>query len=196
MDDKNIFFGPEAAKIFLDSLNSIEKESDRGSALVAVMWFDLGLEQAIKRKLRKPSGNKDELFEGPNAPLSSFSAKIEFAYRLGLIDDTNKNMLHLFRKIRNEFAHNPGYTNLNDGKIRNWITDIYQSQPLIYKALIEKFDGVLNNAIKKITINFDVENFNVNDPSLTRIIFNFFSSSMAMVFMRLELTIEPLDTAE
>jgi hypothetical protein len=50
--------------------------------------------------------SEDPLFDGANAPLSTFNARIEMAYRLGVIDATFSRNLHLVRKIRNDFAHN------------------------------------------------------------------------------------------
>jgi mannitol operon repressor len=47
-----------------------------------------------------------QLVEGANAPLGTFSARIEACYALGLTSDDEHNDLTLIRRIRNEFAHN------------------------------------------------------------------------------------------
>jgi DNA-binding MltR family transcriptional regulator len=53
---------------------------------------------------RAPRGKDDNQFH-PDRPLGTFSAKINLAYRLGLLDDKIEHALQLIRKIRNDFAH-------------------------------------------------------------------------------------------
>jgi len=58
--------------------------------------------------------------------LSTFGAKINILYRLGLIDNSFFHSLHLIRKIRNAFAQEVEGCTLNSGthrdKLRNLIT--------------------------------------------------------------------------
>ena len=42
---------------------------------------------------------------GQSCPISSFSARIDLSYLLGLISPSVRRDLHLVRKIRNDFAH-------------------------------------------------------------------------------------------
>ena len=46
-----------------------------------------------------------ELLEGGNAPLGTFSARINACYFLGLISDDEHHDLNQMRRIRNAFAH-------------------------------------------------------------------------------------------
>lgn len=48
-----------------------------------------------------------------DGPLGTFSSKIYAAYRLGIIDSEFAKVLHLVRKIRNEFAHEVKDSRLN-----------------------------------------------------------------------------------
>jgi mannitol operon repressor len=57
----------------------------------------------------------DELFEGGNAPLGTFSARAKLAFTLGLISEHEFHDIDLIRRIRNEFAHDMKASFLNDG---------------------------------------------------------------------------------
>ena len=76
------------------------KESDRGCVLVVAAMAEGHLEEMLKAKLVAISNTRDQIFD------LSFAAKIDFAYRLGLISATFCENLHTLRDIRNEFAHN------------------------------------------------------------------------------------------
>jgi hypothetical protein len=62
-----------------------------------------------------------KLIEGFNAPLGTFSSRINAAYALRLITKDQFNDLEKLRKIRNEFAHNWQPLNFSDSKISNLI---------------------------------------------------------------------------
>jgi DNA-binding MltR family transcriptional regulator len=47
----------------------------------------------------------DELLNGNNAPIGTFSSRIDSTFALGLIDCKEHRDLHLIRKIRNTFGH-------------------------------------------------------------------------------------------
>lgn len=79
------------------------EESDRAAVVVGAATVDELLGDLLKKVLRPPQGD-DRLF-GPDAPLGSFSSRIEMASRLGLIDEPITAGLQLVRKIRNAMAH-------------------------------------------------------------------------------------------
>ena len=102
-------------------------ESDRAVVILGAAKLDVQLYQLIVKVLRTPPSSGDELFEG-DSPLSTFSAKINLAYRLGLIDNELTRTLHLIRKIRNSFAHETSSSSLNHGPHQNRIRE--SSMPL------------------------------------------------------------------
>ena len=61
---------------------------------------------------RHQTNGQDELFSG-DSPLSSFGSKINLCYRLALIDGGLCRVLHILRKIRNDFAHQMKGCDLN-----------------------------------------------------------------------------------
>ena len=63
------------------------------------------LESSLTRKLTIPSSNFDDrLFKG-YGPLSTFTAKIDMARALEIVDEETYNTLRILKSIRNEIAH-------------------------------------------------------------------------------------------
>ncbi|MDL0431301.1 hypothetical protein QPM17_09190 [Marinobacter sp. TBZ242] len=79
--------------------------SDRAAVIVGASLLDEMLREILLSHLvsDKEKNNK-EIFSG-NGPLSTFSSKINMSYRLGLISNKERILLHGVRSIRNEFAH-------------------------------------------------------------------------------------------
>ncbi|EOM3720413.1 hypothetical protein ACMS80_003377, partial [Escherichia coli H20] len=65
-------------------LSELNKESDRGSVLIAASIFDEWLSEIIQAHLLNDKVAKG-LLNGATAPLSSFAARTGLAYALGLI---------------------------------------------------------------------------------------------------------------
>lgn len=85
-------------------IRSLLDESERACVIVAAARLDVELERAFKKVLHHHPGDTDPLFEGDRM-LGTFSAKIAFAYRLGMIAPDLEHALQMVRKIRNDFAH-------------------------------------------------------------------------------------------
>lgn len=83
-------------------LAEIRRESDRGLALVGCAFIDEQLADALHAFFCKDGR---DLLVGKNAPLGTFSARIEICHALGLIEDIERNDCDCIRRIRNEFAH-------------------------------------------------------------------------------------------
>jgi hypothetical protein len=120
-------------------------ESDRAAVILGAAKLDTSLYLLLTRALLPTAGNEDELFEG-EAPLSSFSSKINLAYRLGLIDSQFAHALHLIRKIRNSFAHEVSGCSLSSGgqrdRVRELIAplEIFKQFGVARKMFFEKDD--------------------------------------------------------
>ena len=85
---------------------TLSEETDRGCALMVAAYIDYELGKLIKAHIVDDKSVSDDLFSN-NGPLGTFSSRINLAYSLGLIPNDIRRDLHLLRKIRNEFAHNP-----------------------------------------------------------------------------------------
>lgn len=104
-------------------LEDFHKESDRAVAIVGAAKCDLLLFQLLQRALLPCTGNRDELLEG-DSPLGSFSARIQLAHRLGLIDDQYARALHILRRLRNGFAHEPASSALTAASHRDRVREL------------------------------------------------------------------------
>ncbi len=113
-----------------------EKETDRGAAIFATSLFDEALRNLLISYFVSNTSSSDELFDGPNAPLSSLSSKIIFSYRLGLLSDRFVRDLNLIRKIRNEFAHNIQGCNFKHTNILSRIQELDKSSQTVKKINI------------------------------------------------------------
>ena len=104
----------EDAMRYYDALN---QESDRAAAILAAAHFEHVLGKQIVHKFVELNRElQKNIFDG-YGPLSTFSAKIDIAFALGLYDEENRKGLHKIRRIRNEFAHAPRPINFNNEKI-------------------------------------------------------------------------------
>jgi DNA-binding MltR family transcriptional regulator len=95
---------PEIIDDFEEFVEQFSKESHRAIIILGGAKIDEQLQRLLSATFVESIGREDELLEG-DSPLSSFSARIITCYRLGLINKDFFNMLHLLRKIRNDFAH-------------------------------------------------------------------------------------------
>lgn len=179
------FSGPEAAALFEQYLHTICAESDRGAVLVAAALLDAGLEAALKKKLVPSEKEDDPLFTSGYAPLRSFAAKTELAYRLGLITRETCQMLHLFRKVRNDFAHKADEMTLNDAPIRQRLRAMFDVQPELHRAVFGTFEEI----IKKEGGTAVPPDF-MESVRGRREVFNVFFAVNAMALRRIELQID------
>lgn len=108
-------------------LDEFEGESDRACVILAASLLDAALMTLLQARLAPSPSQSDPLFDGANAPLSTFSARIDASYRLGLLSARFCRDLHLIRRIRNEFAHNVTGCNFEESSIRDRIQALANS---------------------------------------------------------------------
>jgi len=107
------------------------KESDRAGVIIAVAMLDRVLETILKAYLVPTDSPEDSLLEGAYAPIATFNARIDLAYRLGLISARFCRDLHLIRRIRNDFAHNISSCNFEDSSVHSRIIELVRSSTII-----------------------------------------------------------------
>jgi uncharacterized protein YlaN (UPF0358 family) len=98
----------------LTFLAEFRDESDRAAVILGAAKLDTLLYQILDRHFLPCLSSYDELLDG-DAPLSTFSSKINICYRLGLISSDFAKALHGIRKIRNSFAHEMSGASLASG---------------------------------------------------------------------------------
>jgi hypothetical protein len=100
-------------------ISKVGAESERGMTVLVAAELDRALEVVLKSYLA-PGKARDDLFSGGTPPLGTFSARINVARALHLIREDEYELLHLIRRIRNEFAHNPDAAFATD-RISSWL---------------------------------------------------------------------------
>jgi DNA-binding MltR family transcriptional regulator len=115
-----------AAEWTLHFEKSIRRESTRAKVVLSVCYLDELLHQLIRMVLAARTRKDDPLFDGTNAPLGTFSAKIELAYRLGLIGHEVEQSLQYIRKIRNRFAHEISTCTFDDPEVLAWNRELHR----------------------------------------------------------------------
>ena len=103
--------------------NLFNKESDRGAALIAASFLDNSLKEIIKAYLIDNKSSK-ELIDGFNAPVGTFSSRINLSNSLGLIMKDEYALLHSIRKIRNEFGHEWNEVTFDSTTIKNKVQNL------------------------------------------------------------------------
>ena len=102
-------------------------ESDRACVILATALLDTALENLLRTYMAPCPSNRDPLFDGANAPLATFSSRIDIAYRLGLVSSTFCRDLHLIRRIRNNFAHDVSGCAFEDSSVRDRVQELAKS---------------------------------------------------------------------
>jgi hypothetical protein len=108
--------------------SEFEKETDRASVILAAIMLEEALTGLLKTRLAPTGSSNDSLFDGATAPIGSFSAKIDLAYRIGLIPASFARELHLVRRVRNDFAHNISNATFDDPSEMQRIDELLASQ--------------------------------------------------------------------
>lgn len=107
---------------FGDQLNrtfdEVFKQTDRASAIVSSALLEELLERLLLAFLADRTSVKRDLFDGM-APLSTMSAKINLAYYLGLLEQTEFEDLKIIKNVRNDFAHSFEGINFETQRIRD-----------------------------------------------------------------------------
>lgn len=133
------------AELFKGFAEQLTKESDRGSVIVSASIIDHVLGKLIQTMLVPSIEKRDELLEGATAPFSTFSSRIDLAYRLGLIRSESRASFHLLRKIRNDFAHVIDPKTFESESVRSRLMEIRKLNREFFEACHDVLDENLSN---------------------------------------------------
>lgn len=156
---------------FEEFAREFKSESDRAAVILGASKLDQLLGMILERYLLPCPVSNDHLFDA-NGPLGNFSSKIDFAYRLGLINSQYCKSIHLIRRIRNAFAHEVYGAKLNNGSHRDRV-----------KALVSPF--VAHSWFLDIKKTY----FNDEDEARAE-----FSSILSLMIVRLETRLNYIET--
>lgn len=116
-------FQAKCAKRFTAFRKALTAESDRGCALFAAAYLDKSLSDLICVSLVENKKIEEDLFKS-QGPLSTFSARIKFAYYLGKISPSERRDLDVIRAIRNDFAHHAEEMTFDTQSVRDRCTNL------------------------------------------------------------------------
>jgi hypothetical protein len=114
-------------------LSIFNKETDRGAALTGAAYLEERLGDILKGYLIKCQASED-LLDGFNAPLGTFSSKVAAAAALGLIEPTEFEEIQIVRRIRNEFAHRWEGVSFEKGRVRDLASRLPWRGPAEFEA--------------------------------------------------------------
>lgn len=103
-------------------LKASDSESERGKVLVATSLIEEMLAEILRAYLLDGATTND-LFDGGNAPLGTFSAKARLSRSLCLISDEEYRDIDIIRKIRNKFAHSV-LCSFADNQVTSWAKNL------------------------------------------------------------------------
>jgi DNA-binding MltR family transcriptional regulator len=101
-------------------LEDLQKETDRGAALVGAAFLDDVLEASLRAFFVDDKKVADQLLGSGDRPVSTFSARTHLAYCLGLLAPKVYADLNQIREIRNWFAHRHHPGSFDDPPVRDW----------------------------------------------------------------------------
>ena len=103
---------------------AFSRETDRAAAIVAAAMLDDGLATLLGAFLVEPRKAGESIVDGEQAPLGTFSARINAAHQMGLISPYFARDLHLIRKIRNHFAHSADHLTFETPEVRDRVAEL------------------------------------------------------------------------
>ena len=90
----------DAARLVED----LERETDRGVALLAVAFLDDVLDLLLRASFVDDPDVVNRMI-GPGRPLESFGSRTHISYCIGILGEDVYSDINLIREIRNDFAH-------------------------------------------------------------------------------------------
>ncbi|WP_234573424.1 hypothetical protein [Rhodohalobacter sp. 614A] len=138
-------YGQKIGEKFQEYYPQLIHENDRGSVIITSVILEETLQKMLKKNLIPSPGKSDELFKSPYAPLNNFSAKIDMAYRVGLIRHHIRSTLHLIRKIRNDFAHSKLVDGFESNEVKSRINEIFK----LNQNILDTVWGILRDDLSK-----------------------------------------------
>lgn len=127
--------GCGAANLLNIFLKEFKNESDRACVILSAAMIEEELESIIKKKLVPCDKTTDNLFDNATSALSTFSSKIDMAYRLGVISKNLCRDIHVIRKIRNQFAHDIYQCNFKNPKIIDMVGQLESNTKIVQQDL-------------------------------------------------------------
>ena len=140
-------------------VKQLGQKTDAGVAMIVAAALDRLLEAALLTKMVKLNREKRDRIFGEYGALQGFSAKIDVAFSLGIVDRETYNSLTVVRKIRNQFAHTEGSLNFESEAIRGLLPAHLPTTP--ESQPIDAFIAMVGNIEARVAETAGLTNCNV-----------------------------------
>jgi hypothetical protein len=145
----------ERFKMLFDTL---KLESDRGCVLVVSALVEETIENHILLYLLPKLDKNDDLMgRSGGQSITGFSAKINLAYRLGLIRADERAMYHQLRELRNVCAHHIDRQDFTANHFKDRTRNIIKQSSEIWESMLETVAPTLPLALTPTTVEEFVE---------------------------------------
>lgn len=150
-------------------VKEIEGERDRGAAIIAAAFLEERLSRLLFANLVEDKDMIGQMFRGMG-PASTFAAKNNLAYLMGIYPREIRDGVACLVSIRNLFAHKSEPLDFDSGEVRSWTDKIGSLQDISQWTLkymeyfdpSDKMEGILDTsrnrfltATKFILVVFD-----------------------------------------
>jgi hypothetical protein len=116
-----------------EAIDEIERQNDRGAAIIGAIFLEERLEHVIRERLIFRNRNIEKKLFNDLGPLSSFSSKIDLGHLLGMYNIYHHGLMHQVRKIRNKFAHSISSLTFSHADIKP-LCDKLPTAKLLYES--------------------------------------------------------------
>lgn len=113
-------------------VDSFKVESDRGVVLVVSTMMEVELDKHIEKRLIPPPKAEADIV---SRSIKNFAAKIDFAYRIGIITGREHSVYHQLRKLRNICAHEIDEQNFDKPLFQQRMKNIVDSSDFLWSTL-------------------------------------------------------------
>lgn len=107
---------------FSEFLQVLNRESDRGAALLSASMLDEKVLELLNTFLIE--GDVANNLLRTNGPVGTFAARVDMAYALGLLEEEERAEITLVRRIRNPMGHTWRSIDFSDDRLRDLIAQL------------------------------------------------------------------------
>ena len=119
---RQLFYDPRKDKDLINTYKDLEKETDRGAAIVFNAYIEDLLREILKRRLIF-DGKKDEIIKSIDNRLT-VDEVIKLCYATGTISKKQRDELASINRIRNKFAHRKDIKSFEHSEIKKLCKDL------------------------------------------------------------------------
>jgi DNA-binding MltR family transcriptional regulator len=165
----------------------LKAQTDRGAAIIAGSVLDQLLKNVIEARLLSLDKKQQNALFGRMAPLSTFSAKIEIGFAIGIYPIVAYRQLKMIQKVRNEFAHRIEAIKFDHPEIMKIINHPDRKRSVMAASAVKPRDEFLVTFSLLTVMLYSVMNANIRLHTLQQTHPTIFSEASAMVRQIVEL---------